>query len=335
MLTVLFVPGISGAGTVPRWGFAAIALPLIISRVTSPFTDAHVFGLAFLLYAAISVLWSHPYDGLDALIKLIIIAQAFVLGTKLESFKPVIIGFGLGIWVNSALMLAGFDLPHTEQISAGLFVNTNVLGEIAGLVLVAAIIYRIWWLVPGILPAFWMAQCRGAFVAVGCAGLIWLWPRSRTMVIGIAIVTTIAIFNMPIDLRSMQQRFQMWGDILPHLTVLGSGLGSTFSAYPLYASMDTLAMRPEHLHNDWLEYAFELGVVGSAALLGFLACTRSIVLATLFIEACVGFPLHMVATAILGSIVAGHAARSRPCLRHHLATWRISLRARALAKPHR
>lgn len=332
VLVVLFVPHISGAATVPRWAFAAIALPLITPRGKTEFTDAHVFGLWFLGAAAISVLWSHPYDGLDALIKLIVIAQAFVLGTKLESLKPVIIGFGLGLWVNSALMLIGVDLPHTEDLPAGLFVNTNVLGEIAGLVLVASIVHRLWWLVPGILPAFWMAQCRGAFAAVGVALLIWLWGKSRLLVICTSIGAAIVLYEMPLDLRSMHQRFQMWTDILPHLRLMGAGLGSSYSLYPLFSSMDTLAMRPEHLHNDWLEFGFETGMAGTVALIGLLWRCRSIVLLALFIEACVGFPLHMAATAVLGGIVAGHAVRPRPRLCDDFPARRISLRARALAK---
>jgi len=105
-------------------------------------TSAHLFGLIFLWCAAISISWSaQVYDGLDELIKLIIIAEAFWLGSKLTDLKPVIIGFGLGIWVSSLVILFGIDAPHTTD-NAGLFVNSNVMGEIAGLVLVAALFYR-------------------------------------------------------------------------------------------------------------------------------------------------------------------------------------------------
>jgi hypothetical protein len=329
VLSVLLVPGIQGAATAPRWAFAAVMLPLIIPSRKTEFILAHLFGLIFLGYAAISVTWSHHYDGLDALFKLIVIAEAFVLGSKLDDLKPVIIGIGLGVWVSSLVILAGIDVPRADGNAVGLFVNSNVLGEIAGLILVAACFHRIWWLVPGILPAFLMAGCRGAFVAV--AGVFVLWLRRKSLggaiiIVGLCVVGIYLSMGNP---NSVNQRLQMWSDVLPHLTLLGSGLGSYFTLFPLQTTVvDTLALRPEHLHNDWLEYVFETGI-GSLFLFGVLWLSRSIVLACLFIEACFGFPLHMAATAVLGGIVAGHGIRDRHSLRHDLAIWRISLRARS------
>ena len=176
ILCTLIIPGISGAGTSPRWALAGIVLPILLlmnsreahsadgsgfsrdvarmagqeNKGSTPavphsrghFTSAHAFGLIFLWCAAISISWSaQVYDGLDALFKLIVIAQAFVLGSRLTDLKPTIIGFGLGIWVSSLVILFGIDVPHTTD-NAGLFVNSNSMGEIAGLVLVAAVFYR-------------------------------------------------------------------------------------------------------------------------------------------------------------------------------------------------
>lgn len=415
-LTVCLIPGIMGAGTTSRWALASVLLPIMLCWVsrsgvaaerTTPleqptgprveswdlrpgprgFTTAHLFGLLFIWYAAISLSWSAgQYEGLDALVKLIVIACAFVYGSKLESLKPVIIGFGLGIWVNSVVMLFGIDVPNAGP-GSGMFVNSNSMGEIAGLVLVAAIFYKhewtvpesessgagylkpdvagfkgereqdswrkvtndtlrtvgwnptspcpLWWLIPGILPAFIMANCRGAFVAVAGACVWWLWRRSRLSAFGLVASALLIVATLGGGLTSVNMRLEMWRDILPQLTFMGHGLGSFYMLFPLSATMDTLAMRPEHLHNDWIEYGFECGL-GAAFLFGFLWLTRSIMLACLIIEACFGFPTHMAATAILGGIVAGHDTRHHAHLRDSLIAWRISLRAwlqRASGKP--
>jgi len=323
LLTVLLIPGLAGGGTTPRWALAAVAIPLLIPARRVEFTSAHLFGLLFLVYAAVSVAWSHPYDGLDALVKLAIIAGAFVLGSKLEDIRPLIIGCGLGIWVSSLVMLTGFEVPHATP-NAGLFVNSNSMGEIAAVVLVAALFHRIWWLVPGILPAFLMAQCRGAFVAVAGAFVLWLLRKSKVAALALVGLALAALWVMASS-RTAGIRLDMWKDVLPNLTLAGHGLGSFFSQYPFYASMDTTWLRPEHLHNDWLEYVFELGI-GSVFLFAFVWLTRNILLAVIAIEACFGFPLHVAATAVLFGVIAGHDVRHRLGLRDDLAAWGISLR---------
>lgn len=327
-LAVLFVPGIAGAATTPRWALAAVVLPLLIPAGRMRFTSAHLFGLLFLGYAAISITWSHHWDGLHALIQLVVIAEAFVLGSRLDDLRPAIIGCGLGIWVSSLVILVGIDVPHAVGSinPAGLFANSNSMGEIAGLVLVVAIVHRLWWLVPGILPAFVMAGCRGAFVGVACAFAVWLWGKSRGTAIALCAIGIAAVVALA-GSSSAQQRLEMWSDIVPHMTWMGHGLGSFHSLFPLYTTtIDTTVARPEHLHNDWLEYAFETGA-GAILLLAFLWCSRSIALAALVGMACFGFPTHVAATAVLGGLVAGHAVRGRNALRDDLLLCRISLGA--------
>ena len=251
-----------------------------------------------------------------------------MLGSRLDTIRPVIIGCGLGIWVSSAVMLLGIETPVGDGANPGLFANSNVIGDTAALVLVAALACRAWWLVPGIVPALWIAHCRGAWLALLVALAAYLWRWSRPLSFGLAGVGAIAlVYSVEMGSDSINIRATMWGDILPQLTLLGRGLGSFFTDYPLYSSgMDTLATRPEHVHNDWLEFAFELGV-GSLFLFAVLWLSRSIVLLVFIVEACTGFPAHMPVTAVVAGIVAGHAVRSRDSLRHDLARRRISLRA--------
>ena len=328
VLTVLLIPGITGAGTTPRWVLAAVMLPLLAPLKKTEFTSAHAFGLLFIWYAAVSVTWSHPYDGLNGLFELIVMAEAFWLGSKLDDLKPVIIGFGLGIWVSSFVMVAGIDVPAATS-QAGLFINSNVMGEIAGLVLVAAVVERLWWLVPGILPALVLSHSRGAFLAVAAALVVQIWRKSRFGAIAIIALGIAGLMyggTGSYRLRTVGMRLEMWTDVLPHLSLMGVGIGNTMATFPFFATMDTLIERPDHLHNDWIEYAFELGI-GSVALIGVLWLSRSIALFALFIEACFGFPLHLTSTVVLGGIVAGYAVRDRHSLRYDLAAWRISLRS--------
>lgn len=194
---------------------------------------------------------------------------------------------------------------------------------------------RVYWLIPGILPALLLSHCRGAFVAVlGCFTL-WLWGKSRIAALSLCLIGVSAVYLMGAP-ENVTIRLTMWTDVLPRLTVMGHGLGSFYTLFPLYSTgMDTLAIRPEHLHNDWLEYIFETGFIGTAILSVFLYHTRSIALCGLFAMACFGFPLHMAATAVLGGLIAGHATRNRHSLRYDFHAWRISLRAlQARARGH-
>lgn len=331
ILCVLLVPGIIGAGTTPRWVFAAVILPLLIEyNRRSEFTSAHAIGLIFIWYAAISIGWSHKLDGLDSLFKLVVVAEAFWLGSTLDNLKPIIIGFGLGIWANSLVML-GIDVPHVTD-HAGLFVNSNYMGEIAGLVLIAAFATKLWWLVPGIMPAFIMAQCRGAFIAVAGAFVVHIWSKSKVAALGLLGAALIALVVWS-QTPSAIDRMEMLSAVGHHLSLMGSGLGSFYTLYPLlHPGVEILNIRPEHLHNDWLEIAFELGFLGSVCFTGFIWTVSTnnvarLLLAAFFIEACFGFPLHMAATAVLFGIVAGYSVRYRRSVWADFAVWRISLRA--------
>lgn len=326
-LSILFIPGISGAATAPRWALAAVVLPLLLRSVK--FTAAHLCGLAFFCYAALSFTWSpNVWDGLEALIELVVIAEAFWLGSQLESIQSVVIGFGLGMWISSAVMLFGLNVPSVTD-NAGLFANSNAMGEIAGLVLVCALASRLWWLVPGILPAFVLAHSRGAFAAVGAAALFWLWGKSRLAAAGLGLAALGALVYAA-QTPSAQQRFDMWAVVLPHLSLMGHGLGSFYGLYPLYAL--SLVERPEHLHNDWLEMIFETGFFGLVSCCGFAllwfrakAGMVKFILSCFAIESLFGFPLHMAATAVLGGIVAGYAVRGGHGLCDMLDAWRVSL----------
>lgn len=327
-MAVLFVPWISGAATTPRWALLSIGVPILMSIFSTYrlVTKIDMLGLAFIGWCAVTLAWSPgPYEGIQNLWELLLIAGLFCLGARLPDLRPVVIGFGLGIAVNSGFLLfqmAGFHPVAAVQCCAGLFVNPNFLAEPAALVLIGAIGYRLFWLVPGILPAVLLTGVRGPLVALGCAGLAWLWFRSKATTVALAGVGLVAMFFVitdPAHNNSGAQRMTMWGDMLPVMTPLGNGLGSFYTLYPGHAPhANTLVTRPTHAHNDFLEIAYETGLPGIllfGALLAFALWgrweTERLMLLAFMTEAAFGFPLHFPATIFLAALCAGRLCAGR------------------------
>lgn len=173
LIAVTFWPGLDGAALTPRWAALAVAPPgLLLATKPGRVTAAHLVGMLFLAWAAFSLFWApSPYDGLGALFKLVILAESFVVGARLPSLRPVWVGLAAGLTVNGAVLFAQAALgpfwsnPDSNGMS-GLFYNPNSLGEIAALVLVALCVERMWWWIPGILPAVWLPHSRAAWLAL-------------------------------------------------------------------------------------------------------------------------------------------------------------------------
>ncbi len=68
-----------------------------------------------------------------------------------------------------------------------------------------------------------------------------------------------------------EERPQYWANaagMIKDFPLFGTGLGTFASVYPAYERMPGTEMHLAHVHNDWLEYATELGLVGTLLLLG-------------------------------------------------------------------
>ena len=75
LLTVLYVPGIAGAATTPRWAVLGIVLPWFLFK-PGRLTIVHVWGALFCLWAALSLTWTPNYwDGLCELLKLFLMTS--------------------------------------------------------------------------------------------------------------------------------------------------------------------------------------------------------------------------------------------------------------------
>lgn len=324
-ISALYWPGIAGAATTPRWSVMAVAIPFLLKphRVTV----THLWGLSIIGLAAASMLWNPaPLDGVGALLSLCILAGCFCFGNQLDDLRPLYIGAGLGLWVSSIIAMLqffGFAVLPTYTPVSGLFVNGNFMSEAAALLVVAAVAERIWWLVPGLLPALFLTDARGAILAC-TMGLMVHYRRKWRWLIGIMIVmaaAAVVLTTAKIYWPGIDERLLIWESTWNGLTFFGHGIGSFWTTYPQFDLRAHPWSMPEYAHNEFLTVAFELGVIGFALFVGFWLTligpinTSRLILIALLMEACFAFPTHLPTTGFIGLVAAGHAVRSRYLLR--------------------
>lgn len=317
LASVLYWPGIAGAATTPRWALLFLIVPWLVRR--QDWTAAHVVGLLLIAWAALSLAWTPvPVDGIGSLFIIGLLAQIFCLGNQIEDMRPVYVGAGIAVAISgvvAAVHVFGVDLVRGVGTS-GLFVNQIFLGETAALILVAAMVERMWWLAALMGPTLVISGARGAILA-GAIALAVYFRGKRLLAFGIIAVAGVAIVEYTLDRNSIcTGRCQIWESTLYGLTPFGHGIGSFWTDYPQFVRGQMIE-RPEFAHNEWLHVAFELGLPG--LLLFCLWCftmtgpldTARLVLITLAVESCFAFPIHIPATAFIGMLAAGHAVRSR------------------------
>ena len=307
-ITVAFIPGIEGGATTPRWALIAFVVPWLL-RDRHRFSVADLAAGLFLVWSSLTLWWSPAVlDGIGELLILVLLFSCFWLGHQITDMRPVWIGAGLGIAVSSAIALAqslGLPLIVGERTTtAALFANGNFMAEAAALVLVAALVERIWWLVPLLLPAFLLPLQRGSLLAAALALGVYVFGRPRAIVVaafmGIVLLLVAVAGKNP---ASIDMRLDAWRAALSHLSFFGHGLGVGALVVPPY------------LHNEFLNVAFETGLPGvlllallCLPLFGPLNAARCVLVA-FAVEACFAYPLHLPVTGFLASIAAGFALR--------------------------
>ena len=334
LTSALFWPGVAGAATVPRWAVIALVVPVLLKD--QRLTAAHAAGALFLIWAALSMAWNPAtLDGIGALLVLAMLAACFCLGNQLIDLRKVYIGAALGVTVSSVVAIFqwfGFHQVASWGGPGGLFVNGAFMAETAALVLVVLVSERLWWLIPGVLPALLLPDARDAVLAVATATVVAL-RRSRFIWLLVAVVPIAAYFYVTAKgYGSINERLEIWHSTLDGVTLFGHGIGSFWSLYPAYdlrpVAPIALLNTPEYAHNEFLTVAFELGIIGLLLFCGLCVTlagpldTARLVLIALFVESCFDFPLHLPATAFLGMVVAGHAVRNRYLLWDRLNQFR-------------
>ncbi|MEO6381977.1 MAG: O-antigen ligase family protein [Nitrobacter sp.] len=292
-----------------------------------------------------SLAWtSSIWDGIDLVWRLAVLAGVFAIGARLPSLRPVYIGFGAGIAVNSILAMFQWygpweivrELIPQSPMPGGLFLNKNYLAEPAALAFVALVASRLWWLAAAALPALLLPKTRGALLAVGVAAIAWVWTRDRRlailMMLGVVALAIETVARNGID-ATFDQRLAIWRDTAAGMTFWGHGVGSYFTSYAGHSpNFNLLISRPTHAHNDILELFYEFGPGAVLILVLAWQCLRAdrlperLVLIAFITEGMFAFPVHNPATAAMAALCAGHLFAVRVPLRVRLGAWRDGVR---------
>jgi hypothetical protein len=283
----------------------------------------HYLGLAFLVYATLSMFWTeNKVQGVWDLWILYILAGCFLLGAT-RDLKPLILGAAIGLGINDLVAIPqafGWSGIFQTSISlpAGLFVNRDIFGEAAVLVSIGLLTQRLYWPLLLTVPPIAFTGSRTALVACFVCGGLWLWEQFkwRGLLVTIAAIPFLGIivFYHGWD-GSVSLRLAMWQDTVSGFTWFGRGPGSFFSLYPKFAAYtDTMALRPEDPHNDYLGFGFQygLGTIPLFVLLATAAAShnkaRYILIGFLTI-AFFDFPWRMPIEGLLGMAALGSICR--------------------------
>lgn len=325
IVSVVYWPTIFSAPFMPRWWVIAIGLPLLCDLV--PKRIDRTLGGLFLLglsWAGLQFMFiEDPFSAILPLYFMILLGLAFVAASNIDDVAPVLTGASCGIAVSSVIcILQVSDISPVAMIAnapAGLFLNTEVLAEIAAPLLIWAVVARRWPLAAFLLIPIVLCNSRIALLGVALGLLYAYGPKRFYAKALVAILALAAIFLGLTILRghidSASQRLTLWGAALYSITPLGQGLGWWENAHPFTFE--------EFVHSDLLQFLVELGIGG----LFFIAIPVLIFwrgienkalgacFAVLCLEATVSFPLHVPATALLFAIVSGFLARDRANIR--------------------
>ena len=210
--------------------------------------------------------------------KFTLFALAFIIGTSLERFKPVLVLFFIGIILNILfviLQLFGWEgVLHTDG-PAGLFFNGTFLADAAALAAISlspllspplAII--------ALLTALSVSLAvggKGAIIAMGLCGLVAVPNRPTKIVLALLGLLLFTAFFVLSGSNSIEVRIPLWVNSLLLIDFFG---GSFWALYPTVhdAILPTdkgifhSYVRPQTAHNDILTIAVEFGIIGILSL---------------------------------------------------------------------
>ncbi len=291
-------------------------------------------------YATLSLFWTPALpDGLNALWHLVLLALAGAIGARTADLTPAFIGFGLGIAVNSAVVLAQLGgLAWFEQFAApaGLAVNKNMLAEMAVLAVVGLWAAGAWTVALLCLPSLLLTTSKTVAVALILTACAWAAYRRRPwLALGLALVVVdgVLLWHSAWPVPTLTQRFGLWRDTLAGATWSGHGLGSFDAVWPLLRDTAPDALtgfnrRPGHPHADWMLLLSDLGV-GAAFAFGLAALvlaplnvahvhgnpsrtthsgakTGQLVVAAFLAVGLAAFPLDNPACLLMAGLAGGH-----------------------------
>lgn len=275
---------------------------------------ASAFGLLFLAWAGLSLLWSPA--PLEGGVLLALLACGYVVGQWCGDLRrlwtPLLIAASLNLCLAFAQWLAWWDGGDFRWY--GVAGGSGRLGCVMAIGFAAALGYRIWWFLPIGILGLAHAGSRNGMLAAGVACLVYLWRDYKATAMCLALGSVLAALALRDDAgASFLSRMGVWQDTLNHLTIWGHGFGSfatEYARWPTHTGQYQLAL---HAYNDFLELIFELGIGSVAAWACIIwsfeghAPPSRLVCITFFILALGFFPLWVVGPVFTMSL--GHLAK--------------------------
>jgi hypothetical protein len=338
-----------------RWAVLSVMVPLTLVRLPRAQYFSQKAGptwwllSALLGYALLSTLWSLSWtEALNGWWQLCVFGGCILLGSLAPATALALTYRVLAVALLPSVALAILQatsgpvlgIDFAPPYPAGLFLNSQLFGEIAALGFLIAPLGGITQL--GLLLGVILSASRTAMIAVAVTGGI-LYARALRRgsagpvrlaalvgLLGIAVGLFLALTKSMDAANGLQTvhegmlarvssgRWSLWLDTLRGTTVFGHGIGSYFVEMPRHVRDFPIATyRPEYAENEFLHFAFELGIPGVLLLAGIFVrsffcaedLTLRLIVLALFLEACLGFALHIPATVFLGGLVLGHCLR--------------------------
>ena len=331
-VTVAYFPLLPSAATYGRHVALGLGAAALLPRARVAATPGHLMIAGLLAWMACGFLWTTSWlDTAGELALWAMLAAAFVVAFDLPDLDDVWTGFCAGMVISVAFSIAqasGFSLVWSiYREPVGLFLSKNMATDVSVLAVIACLSRSRAVFMPAAAVSLFLVGGRSAFLALGCAAFAWAWLTfpGRRPAIAAAAGAVIAI-SIPLALLGVfglyEDRLEIWTLVVRHLSILGDGLGTFAVAAPGL----------EYAHNEFLHYAFELGI-GSVLLWGIFVYAlgsgpilERVALVALLAESFVWFPLHAPVPAFLGMVLAGHLCGVR-----HRAS--VAERARGVARP--
>jgi hypothetical protein len=334
LIAICFIPGYTGAMIPTQWAVLSAILPLGLFRLGN-FGSCHWLGLLALAWAAFSIHWSPSYyDAVYGFWIACIWAGAFWFGGTISSHSSIYKGLALGLSTSSIVAIfqaLGYSPVEIGEHMppAGLLFNSTVLGASCALIIVALAQHRLWFWIPGLIPALYLSHSRAAIAIIVLA---FLAKRVHFLVaIAVLVVANLALtfYLNPSD----TQRLMLWGLAIRELSLFGHGIGS-FADFFYYNSNSNLYIhsegffRTEFVHNDYLQLWFELGIGAIPIYVIFaiaLYQTKSAEWPVFFAFAILSlfyFPLYTPITTFIGCLSAGRIIADWHRVRRRGGSWR-------------
>src|SRR5579872_528748 len=338
LVTIIYIPEITGAVIHPGWALLSITLPWMIWERVLTWPQVILF-LSFWAYACASLFWAEaPILSVDLLWQLSIFLLAFWAGARQFTLEKVAIGFAIGLTLSSLLTIPQYlgwheILAYDVNRPAGLVYNPLTLSNSIALTIALLATYQRWRYIPLLLPGLILPHERAGLVALFAFFLVWLWQRYRWPALALLLLVPLAWLVRDFEIGRAStfadpMRWLLWKTLASHLFWWGHGVDAVDRIAFLY---NRTVYFPEYAHNEYLDWVYQYGL-GALPLLLLLALplrnVRSMEYPAYVSFLLLGFfsiPLHNPITSLAGGLIAGCASADYDLSRYLSRSWRSRL----------